>query len=175
MYGGRPKILASALPELAARQAAGESLTSIAGSLGVSTSAVWNRLNKAGLLTPVRRVVFDSYPDNPAAIKLMHRYRAKAKKHGREFSLSVEEFIALTSGECHYCGVPPAATETSHARTYPYNGLDRVDNGRGYELGNIVPCCKRCNVAKNDMPLEEFLTLVERISAHQKRRALRAS
>ena len=38
-----------------------------------------------------------------------------------------------------------------------YNGLDRVDNSRGYEPSNVVPCCRRCNRAKDDMSSQEFM------------------
>jgi hypothetical protein len=46
-----------------------------------------------------------------------------------------------------------------------YNGIDRIDNARGYERDNIVPCCKFCNRAKSAMPQKEFIDLVRRIAA----------
>ena len=44
-----------------------------------------------------------------------------------------------------------------------YNGVDRVDNQKGYTVNIIVPCCKRCNVANSDLTLEEFYSWVQEI------------
>jgi len=33
-------------------------------------------------------------------------------------------------------------------------------------VGNVVPCCGRCNKAQNDMSLEEFKALVVNIYGH---------
>jgi hypothetical protein len=46
---------------------------------------------------------------------------------------------------------------------YVYNGIDRLDSSRGYEMGNVVPCCKQCNWAKNDIPYDEFLDWIKRV------------
>lgn len=29
-------------------------------------------------------------------------------------------------------------------------GLDRLDNAKGYEPGNVVSCCSECNIARSD-------------------------
>jgi hypothetical protein len=42
-------------------------------------------------------------------------------------------------------------------------GLDRVDSSSGYLKFNIVPCCWRCNAAKNNMSLEEFKEHITKI------------
>ena len=36
-------------------------------------------------------------------------------------------------------------------------GLDRVDNSRGYQADNVVPCCADCNYMKGQMSQEAFL------------------
>ncbi|HEC67150.1 MAG TPA: hypothetical protein ENI23_17875 [bacterium] len=43
-------------------------------------------------------------------------------------------------------------------------GLDRVDNKKGYELENCVPCCKICNSMKMTMDKDEFLKHIKRIA-----------
>ena len=43
-----------------------------------------------------------------------------------------------------------------------YNGIDRVDNNRGYEIENVVPCCTSCNSAKMDLSKEDFLCRIKR-------------
>lgn len=62
------------------------------------------------------------------------------------WELTLEEFQRLTSSCCHYCGVEPRQKR----RNYTYNGLDRLDNHRGYFPANVVPCCGTCNCIKSD-------------------------
>jgi hypothetical protein len=50
---------------------------------------------------------------------------------------------------------------------YRYNGVDRVNNGIGYEPDNSVSCCKICNRAKDVMTQEGFLTWVGRVQKVQ--------
>lgn len=72
-------------------------------------------------------------------------YRRNAKQRGLEFSISKDEFLNLIIGECRYCG----------KRGEPYNGVDRVDNEKGYVAGNCVPCCEWCNKIKMNYSIEE--------------------
>lgn len=46
------------------------------------------------------------------------------------------------SGPCHYCGNEDLGAGL---------GLDRLDNARGYDEGNLVPCCARCNEARGHL------------------------
>ena len=73
-------------------------------------------------------------------------YRSDAKRREHEFTLTKEEFMLFWQKPCHYCNDP---IETA--------GLDRVDNNKGYVLGNLVPCCWTCNMAKRAMTKADFL------------------
>lgn len=43
-------------------------------------------------------------------------------------------------------------------------GLDRIDNSKGYEPGNVVSCCNVCNTIKNKyLSLEETKAAVQLI------------
>lgn len=44
-----------------------------------------------------------------------------------------------------------------------YNGLDRLDNTKGYTKDNVAPCCTVCNSAKGTLTVTEFSEWVERI------------
>jgi hypothetical protein len=91
--------------------------------------------------------------------------KGNAKTRDLLWSLDDEIVKVLMSVQCIYCGQSP---KQKHPR-YPdvlYNGLDRIDSSRGYEINNVVPCCGRCNKAKNDMSLEEFKALVVNIYEH---------
>jgi hypothetical protein len=92
-------------------------------------------------------------------------YKNRAKNGGRTWNLTTEQAEAIFRADCHYCGKEPSHQMRAKKMNggYVYNGIDRIDNSKGYEPGNVVPCCRRCNMAKNDMPYEEFLDLVERV------------
>lgn len=93
------------------------------------------------------------------------RYKETSKKRGLSFELSLDEFRALTSSNCFYCGALPDKLY-SHKRSYgayAYNGIDRVDNDKGYTLDNCVPCCRICNFMKHSQTQEAFLSKVKEI------------
>lgn len=89
--------------------------------------------------------------------ELFALYRARAQKAGIEFSLSSTTFFGLTQMPCWYCESQPSSRISRKSGAYVYSGLDRVDSLLGYTDSNVVPCCKRCNQAKNDMSLNEFI------------------
>ena len=94
-----------------------------------------------------------------------------AKSRHLKWSISDEKVKELISQPCYYCGASPRthAPLVSRSRLngdFPCNGLDRVDNQRGYEEDNVVPCCKDCNQAKGTMLLIEFQKYVDRLSKH---------
>lgn len=100
---------------------------------------------------------------------LYSSYRYKSKKYDIEFSLTIDEFIYLTSGCCFYCGDPP---QKLHGRNdlnggYVFNGIDRLDPNIGYNIKNCVPCCSPCNYAKHRQSVESFLSMVKKIYIHR--------
>ena len=54
---------------------------------------------------------------------------------------------------------------------FRYTGIDRVDNARGYEKDNVVPCCETCNTAKRTMSVDELLEWVTRVYNKSVRRS----
>lgn len=101
-----------------------------------------------------------------AGLRMLYAdYKANAAKRGYNFEIDLEQFEELTSGDCHYCGIEPEQIRTGR-RTYGeyvYNGIDRVDNTKGYEPDNVVSCCKVCNRAKNNMSYDEYMEWIARI------------
>jgi hypothetical protein len=74
-----------------------------------------------------------------------------ASKRGYIFTITYEEFRSLILGrQCHYC-------------TNPATGLDRIDNSKGYEMANIIACCKVCNKMKSTLDQEQFLEIIQQI------------
>ncbi len=81
--------------------------------------------------------------------------------------ITIDDYAALTRRPCHYCGCPPLnPTKFRGGDPILYNGVDRVDNARPYELDNLVACCKRCNAMKSSRDPEEFLRDVVRVARH---------
>ena len=106
-------------------------------------------------------------PSGQAALNNLYcAYRGGAKSRGLEFSLTIEEFSALTKEDCKYCGIEPTQIWTGTSKKcspYTYNGVDRVQNEQGYTSCNTVPCCKVCNQAKHNMKLNDFIAWLDRV------------
>jgi hypothetical protein len=106
-----------------------------------------------------------------ANLKELYRsYKKSAKKRNYIFDLNLETFKKITSSNCYYCGIEPKQVK-NHKECfgkYIYNGIDRIDNKKGYILGNVVPCCKICNSAKNTQTIEEFKEWHNRLEARIK-------
>lgn len=91
-------------------------------------------------------------------------YKDRARRANLNFLLTIEEFEKLTQMNCAYCSSPPSnICGTERKGRYIYNGLDRVDSKKGYELSNCKPCCKKCNWAKSDMTLYDFTLHIKKI------------
>lgn len=71
------------------------------------------------------------------------------------FYLDEEYAEQLFKENCHYCG---------YGSPENLNGIDRMDNTRGYTPYNCVSCCKRCNFAKGTLGYCEFIELCTLIS-----------
>lgn len=101
-------------------------------------------------------------PDGRSLINIvMCTYRRHAVNRGHCFELTIDQFESLLDGNCHYCGCPPRRLHKGHNATYgvktrKLNGVDRMDNTKGYTLENSVSCCYFCNRAKGDSKLEDF-------------------
>lgn len=74
-------------------------------------------------------------------------------------------FYSMSQQSCYYCGRAPHRTYIYKrgGGAFTYNGLDRVDSNKGHTPDNVVPCCYRCNQAKNDMATNEFFSLIKMI------------
>lgn len=98
----------------------------------------------------------------------IYRHKRNAKVRNLEQALTDEQIIILHKGNCHYCGAPPSNTHFSPGcnGSYIYNGIDRIDNDKGYTLANVVSCCGVCNHAKNNLTYDEFMNWLNRIHSH---------
>ena len=112
-------------------------------------------------------------PFGVSACKAVYRqYKVHAGNRGYEFAIEWDDFINITKSDCYYCGAAPknkiGRTEKKRGNGYyVYNGIDRMDNRKGYYLDNVVPCCRVCNRAKDVMGHDEFLNWVKSIYDHR--------
>ena len=91
-------------------------------------------------------------------------YQDNAARKGLPFELPKVTFTKLLQDTCAYCNEPPSnQLVLSGNRVFKYNGIDRLDNTKGYLQGNVVTCCKRCNYLKNKYSYVEFTGIVKRI------------
>jgi hypothetical protein len=69
------------------------------------------------------------------------------------------------SKNCFYCKAEPIqkCSWVGYDNDFVYNGIDRVDNSKGYEINNCVPCCIICNKSKLDLSLEEWKEWIEKL------------
>ena len=86
--------------------------------------------------------------------------RSSAKSRGLNINLDIAKYQYLIDNGCEFCGI-----DLINEKGYC---LDRVDNKKGYNIKNIVACCKVCNRAKNNMSVEDFFQWVNKISNHNR-------
>jgi len=107
--------------------------------------------------------------DGEAAFNaLLANWKGDAKRRGYAWALSKDQVKHLTKQPCYYCGALPAQTYSrqTYNGDYVYNGIDRLDNDKGYITDNVVPCCKYCNFGKNDRSITEFRDWVKQVYEH---------
>ena len=99
---------------------------------------------------------------------LYTNYRVRAKSKNILFEITKTHFEKLLASDCYYCGSGVSNTYKSSpaVEDFYYNGVDRIDSSKGYTEDNIVPCCGRCNQAKNTMSVEEFLEWIKKVYEH---------
>ena len=107
---------------------------------------------------------------------VIREYRANAKRRGRVWSLSITVGKTLFASNCVYCGVPPSGKKLQYGGSgkplpvFTYNGIDRIDNSKGYTVQNTVACCGVCNHAKSAMTHTDFIAWLNRIAAYRLQR-----
>jgi len=88
--------------------------------------------------------IFNNYKTNSYS-----GYKHSAKIRNLEFEISKKEYEIITNGDpCYLCG---RYTNENHC-----NGIDRVDNSKGYVDGNCKSCCGDCNIMKKKLEFNDF-------------------
>lgn len=98
----------------------------------------------------------DSWTDSKSAS--IYNYKERAEKKSLEFELTKEEFDTLKDNACAYCSRANTATHK--------NGIDRMDNSKGYTMDNCVTCCGQCNQMKTNMGYNEYIGQCQRVATY---------
>jgi len=85
---------------------------------------------------------------------IWNHYVKSAQKRGIDFTLPKTIFNELIVQACFYC---------TYRKEDEVNGIDRIDNNRGYAEGNVVTCCQFCNLAKGTQHPQEFIDKMKAI------------
>jgi len=97
-------------------------------------------------------------PNHGAGMNALYaRYRIAATQRGLIFGISKKVFVFTILLDCHYCGAKPRKCYVNKSVFCVSNGIDRMNNSKGYEKSNIVPCCSTCNFMKVKMSHDEFI------------------
>jgi hypothetical protein len=83
--------------------------------------------------------------NNPLQFRFSH-IKMRAKQDKITLSLTFEEYVAIATNNCFYCGL--------QNQTF---GIDRIDSSHGYEVNNCVSSCQPCNRMKQRTNQHDFL------------------
>ncbi len=104
-----------------------------------------------------------------AMIQQVYNYYSKdAKKRNLYFNLNKKQFGRLILASCYYCGIEWSNQQRDTKKKdsnfiLKYNGIDRVNSQLGYEISNIVSCCRTCNHSKRLLDLYTFKTWIIKV------------
>lgn len=102
---------------------------------------------------------------------LIYAYKIGAKKRNLDYKITDDEFVMLSKMNCYYCGELPSQVYKITDKNKKiragipiiYNGIDRVNNNKGYILNNVVPCCGTCNMMKHAHDKNTFIKKIKSI------------
>lgn len=89
-----------------------------------------------------------------------HEYKKRAIQRNLAFELTDTQFSSIVIQPCYLCG---KETNIIHK-----NGIDRVDNTKGYIDGNVKSCCWNCNYMKRDYAYNKLMDKCHLIYEYQK-------
>lgn len=119
----------------------------------------------------------DNREDAILSVQYSHLKRRHQKKKYGGTVISFDTFKKLSLSNCNYCGleyskeIEDRLSESNQNKllsetVVKCNGIDRIDNLKGYTVKNSCTCCKFCNTAKSTMSVKEFQVFIKRIYNH---------
>lgn len=122
---------------------------------------------------------FRGIEDREKALLKVQYSHLKRRNKKMQFGdvIDFETFAGLSKSPCKYCGLKNSKEiedryheSKKNKRLSDHilkcNGIDRVDNKKGYTKENSVACCKDCNFAKYTMTEDSFYEWIKRVYEH---------
>ena len=76
-------------------------------------------------------------------------YKSRAIKRNLEILITNDEYNDIIMNNCYLCGKTNNDIHT--------NGIDRIDNSKGYSIDNVKSCCGECNFMKKDYEIYDII------------------
>jgi hypothetical protein len=76
-------------------------------------------------------------------------YKSRALKKQLDFLITNEDYDKIINNNCYLCG---KTNDDKHK-----NGIDRIDNNKGYFINNVKSCCGECNFMKKDYQFDDII------------------
>lgn len=97
-------------------------------------------------------------------------YKERAHDRNRKFKLTFDKFKSLVTSDCFYCGRPHnrGSKHQYNEKTFRLNGIDRIDNEKGYTEDNVVSACTYCNFSKKCSDVSSWIRWCRLVVEHTK-------
>lgn len=124
-------------------------------------------------------------PQESAFRKLYISCKNSALVRGHSFELTASQHREIINNPCFHCGELPqrfnpysvdkkrgsAVSQIRFDQAWIVkNGVDRLDNTKGYTEDNCVAACQVCNYSRQDLTVADFLQHCRKIVAYSERR-----
>jgi hypothetical protein len=91
--------------------------------------------------------------------RLLNAARARARKYGYDFDLTVDDIIMPKY--CPLLGIEMFVTESRKGKKHSSFSLDRIDSSKGYVKGNVWVISMMANSMKSDSNYEDFKKMAD--------------
>lgn len=118
---------------------------------GVATAATrrWQKRNPEKHKAHYRTYAAENYVK-----QRMSSIKARAKRNGLEFNLTIEDFVI--PDVCPVLGIPMDKSRREDMHEHSAS-LDRINNNKGYVKGNVMWMSRKANTMKNNATNEELM------------------
>ncbi|MBF84542.1 MAG: hypothetical protein CL489_08715 [Acidobacteria bacterium] len=90
--------------------------------------------------------------------KLKHRIKRKKSRDKRDIEFDLPDWYVALLYRCTHCFYTGEKFEKKGDNRM---SLERVDNDKGYIVGNVIPVCTRVNLLKNDLDDRGLVDAIE--------------
>jgi hypothetical protein len=94
------------------------------------------------------------------------KYEYHAEARSKAWGITTDDAVDVFEGQGGRCALTGVPLTTNGRFRDITASLDRIDNAKGYEKGNIQWIHKALNLMRGDMPLGEFVRACRRVASH---------